>query len=115
MLFRLPKHSVPRISKTRRRKGEGEDEGEEETLISQINEGTKPTDLADKLFDLNRRAKLKQPLVGALGATLHVYRATADSKDITETFRTTLLPPPDKERLKGFSVTMKDIFGDSTP
>jgi len=86
-------------------------------LINNIKGATKLTNLADKLLNLNQRTKLKQPVVGTLEATLHVYRAMNDGKDITKTFGTTLLPLPqaNEESPLEFSVTMKDILGESTP
>ena len=94
-----------------------ESEGEEQTLVDSIDGSTDLNDLTRKLIDLNRRAKLKQSLVGDLEATLYVYRASEDGKDIVESFKATVLPPPsvDEGGPKGFGVTMEELLGDSVP
>jgi hypothetical protein len=90
---------------------------EEQTLLDGIDESTDFNDLAKRLIDLNRRAKLRQSLVGDLKATLHVYRASEDGKDIIESFGATVLPPPpaDGGGPKEFAVTMEDLLGGSVP
>ncbi|CUS07195.1 unnamed protein product [Tuber aestivum] len=55
---------------------------EEETVVDSIDSTTNLNDLAKKLIDLDRRDELRQPLVSSLRATLHVYRASKDGRDI---------------------------------
>ena len=90
---------------------------EEQIIINSIDGSTGYHDLAARLLDLNRRGGLREPLVGDLGATIHIYKATDDGKDIEEKFTCTLLPPPDidQEGPKGFGITLDDLFGGSVP
>ncbi|RPB02594.1 hypothetical protein L873DRAFT_418813 [Choiromyces venosus 120613-1] len=90
---------------------------EEETVVDSIDGATNLNDLANNLMDLNRRDKLRQPLVGNLSATLHVYRANEDGRDIVQSFEATLLPQPvvDGGGPKEFGITMEELLGDSVP
>ena len=92
---------------------------EEQMVVKSIDETTGYHYLSARLMDLNRQGKLKQPLVGTLGATVHVYKASEDGKDIRESFMATLLPSPegdlDKERLSGFGVALEDLLGGNVP
>lgn len=91
-------------------------QAEERILIESIDESTKLLDLAHQLRALDQQDKLQVPLIGELHATLHVYCASEDSKDITEIFNTTILPPPANSAGPcKFQITMKDIFGDDVP
>src|SRR5205807_4387033 len=76
-------------------------------------------DLSAKLLDVHRRRKLKEPLLGTLGAMVYVYQASEGGKDIVESFKATLLPRPknEKEGLQhiGFGVTLGDLLGGSVP
>ena len=54
------------------------------------------------------------------GATVHIYKASEDRKDIVESFKATMLPPSmnkEEEGLQpiGFGVTLGDLFGGSDP
>jgi len=93
---------------------------EEQMVLDSIDSTTGFHDLSAKLVDLNRRGKLKEPLLGTLGATVHIYKASEDGKDIAESFKATLLPRPMNEeeeglRPKGFGVTLGDLLGGSVP
>ena len=90
---------------------------EERILIESIDKSTKLLDLANRLRDLNGQDKLRMPLIGKLQALLNVYRASEDSKDITELFGTTILPSPPvgSEEPREFQITMQDIFGKDVP
>jgi len=90
---------------------------DEQILIESIDESTKQDDLADKLTDLNRQDKLQTPLIGELAASLHVYCASEDTKDISELFAATILPPlpANSEEAREFQITMQDIFGKNIP
>lgn len=90
---------------------------EEQTVVNGIDKSTNYKGLVKMLLDLNRQGKLEQPLVGSLKATLYVYRASEDGKDIMESFRTTVLPPPPvgERGPREFGVTMGELLGDSVP
>jgi len=90
---------------------------EEQKVIGAIDESTKTIDLAQTLQDLNEQAKLRTPLIGELKATLHIYRASEDHKDIVESFTTTVLPAPpvDFTGSREFQITLSDIFGSGVP
>ncbi|CUS10855.1 unnamed protein product [Tuber aestivum] len=90
---------------------------EEETVVDSIDSTTNLNDLAKKLMDLNRRDELGQPLVSSLKATMHVYRASKDGREIEKSFEATLFPEPDVDGgdPKEFGVTMEDLLGDSLP
>jgi len=88
-------------------------------VLESIDETTGYHALAARLLDLNRQGKLKEPLVGPLGATVHVYKACEDGKEIKESFMATLLPPPEgdseEEEISGFGVELPDLLGDNVP
>jgi len=92
---------------------------EEQMVVESISEATGYRSLATGLLDLNRQGKLKEPLVGTLGATVHVYKACEDGKEIKESFMATLLPPPEgdleEEEISGFGVELVDLLGDNVP
>ncbi|KAG0638986.1 hypothetical protein HOY80DRAFT_1046509 [Tuber brumale] len=99
---------------------------EEQIVLESIDETTGYHALAARLLDLNRQGKLKEPLVGTLGATVHVYKACEEGKEIKESFMATLLPPPEgdleppvgnleKEERSGFGVELVDLLGDNVP
>ncbi|KAG0641774.1 hypothetical protein HOY80DRAFT_1111223 [Tuber brumale] len=99
---------------------------EEQMVVESIDETTRYHALAARLLDLNRQGKLKEPLVGTLGATVHVYKACEDGKEIKESFMATLLPPPEgdleppegnleEEEISGFGVELVDLLGDNVP
>ncbi|KAG0137909.1 hypothetical protein HOY82DRAFT_535237 [Tuber indicum] len=90
---------------------EGTDE--EARVLNCIDETTQLNSLAMELLELNRRAKWKRPLLGGLEATIHLYRAAEDNKDIIEVFTSRLLPqpPPDSPEPKEFSIPLHDIIG----
>ncbi|KAG0634938.1 hypothetical protein HOY80DRAFT_485453 [Tuber brumale] len=94
----------------------GEQAGER-ALIKSINETTKLRDLANQLLDLNEHEELGTPLIGKLQASLYVYCANEDYKDITEVFSTPILPPlPANSGVpRLFQITIKDIFGEDVP
>ena len=89
----------------------------ERALIKSINESTKQDDLADELLELNEHGELGMPLIGKLQASLYVYCANEDYKDITAVFSTAILPPPPADSVAPclFQITMKDIFGEDVP
>jgi len=90
---------------------------EEQIMINSIDGSTNYHELAARLLDLNRRGGLREPLVGDLGATIHVFKASDDGKDIVETFTATLLPRPaiEQEAPTRFGITLDDLFGGSVP
>jgi len=90
---------------------------EEQMVIDSIDETTGFHDLIAKLLDLNRRGKLKKPLVGDLQGKVQVYKTSQDNKDITESFAATLLPRPTSEENgpKEFGIALEDLFGGSVP
>src|SRR5205807_9984090 len=92
---------------------------EEEMVVESIDSTTGYHDLSAKLLDVHRRRKLKEPLLGTLGAMVYLYQASEDGKDIVESFKATLLPRPknEKEGLQpiGFRVTLGDLLGGSVP
>ena len=92
---------------------------EEQMVVESIDETTGYHALVARLLDLNSRGKLKEPLVGTLGATVHVYKACEDGKEIKESFVATLLPPPEgdseEEEISEFGVELVDLLGDNVP
>ncbi|KAG0634358.1 acetyl-CoA carboxylase [Tuber brumale] len=66
----------------------------EQTVIDSINQSTTQINLAQMLEQLNQRAKLKNPLIGDVSATLHLFRAMKDYTDIEEFSNSTVLPLP---------------------
>ncbi|KAG0633144.1 hypothetical protein HOY80DRAFT_659537 [Tuber brumale] len=102
---------------------------EEQMVLESIDETTGYHTLAARLLDLNSKGKLKEPLVGTLGATVHVYKACEDGKEIKESFMATLLLlPPEKdleplegnledpeEEISGFVIELVDLLGDNIP
>ena len=92
---------------------------EEQMVVESIDETTGYHALVARLLDLNRQGKLKEPLVGTLGATVHVYKVCEDGKEIKESFMATLLPPPERgweeEEISGFGVELVDLLGDNVP
>ena len=85
-------------------------------MLFRSDKSTNYKGLVKMLLDLNRQGKLEQPLVGSLKATVYIYRASEDGKDIMESFRATVLPPPPAgEGPKEFGVTMGELLGDSVP
>ena len=92
---------------------------EEQMVVESIDETTGYHALAARLLDLNRKHKLKEPLIGNLRATVHVYKACEDGKDITESFIATLLPPPegDSEEAEksGLEAESVDLLEDRVP
>jgi len=90
---------------------------EEEKVIDMIDESTRHQDLTLILQRLDQESKLGKPLIGELKATLHVYRATEDRKDIVPLFSTTVLPlpPHDYTGPREFEIALRDIFGDDVP
>ncbi|KAG0137950.1 hypothetical protein HOY82DRAFT_645060 [Tuber indicum] len=99
---------------------------EEQMVVESIDDTTGYHALAARLLDLNCQGKLKEPLVGTLGATVHVYKACQDGKEIMESFMATLLlplegdlEPPEgnleKEERSGFGVELVDLLGDNVP
>lgn len=95
----------------------GMDMPEEQMVAESIDGTTKYLDLVAKLYDLNRQAKLRKPLVGDLGATLYLYKANKDREDIEESFRATLLPQPvnETEGPTGFGISLEDLLGGHVP
>ncbi|KAG0129473.1 hypothetical protein HOY82DRAFT_540723 [Tuber indicum] len=96
---------------------DGSGKTEEQNVIDAINTSTREPDLAQKLQQLDGRAKLRKPLIGELTATLHVYRASDDYKDIVEWFNTTVLPLPPSNFTgpREFQITLHEIFGNDVP
>ncbi|RPA95742.1 hypothetical protein L873DRAFT_1812523 [Choiromyces venosus 120613-1] len=90
---------------------------DEQTVLDSIDETTDLNDLAESLFNLNQQSKLRQPLVGNLKASLHVYKACEGGEDIVESFATILLPhpPADDSGPKEFGITMQDLLGNHVP
>lgn len=90
---------------------------EEEKIINTIDASTCQYDLAQILDQLNKQSKLQKPLIGELTATLHVYHATKDHKDIDEKFKATVLPlpPHNSTQPREFQITLHDIFGEEVP
>jgi len=90
---------------------------EEQTVIEEIDETTGFHILIAKLLDLNRRGKLKEPLIGDLQGTVQLYKTSEDGKDIMESFSATLLPrPPNQENGPiEFGISLEDLFGGSVP
>jgi len=100
--------------------GRGEDDidtSEEQMVIESIDGSTNYEDLVAKLLDLNRQAKLREPLVGNIGATVYLYKADRDQKDIEETFKATLLPrlAHEEEGPTGFGISLRDLLGGCVP
>lgn len=92
---------------------------EEQIVVESIDGTTGYRALAARLLDLNRQGKLKEPLIGKLGATVHVYKACPNGKEITESFMATLLPPPEVDleeaENSGFGVESVALVGDNVP
>lgn len=85
----------------------------EENLIDSIDETTEVTDLSQRLFILNEQGKLQHPLLGNVTASLHIFKASKEGDDISETFSATLLPPEPEasEAPKVFEITLGDMLG----
>ncbi|KAG0136827.1 hypothetical protein HOY82DRAFT_535921 [Tuber indicum] len=86
-------------------------ETEEQIVIQSIDTATDKRTLAQRLFELNQQKKLQKPLIGDLKATLHVYHASADPKDV-ESFKTTVLLSP-ADHFTGsrqFQISFQDIL-----
>ena len=92
---------------------------EEQIVVESIDETTRYRALAATLLDLNRQQKLKEPLIGNLRATVHVYKTCEDGKDITESFMAILLPPPDRDSKEaeksGLEAESVDLLEDRVP
>ncbi|PWW79773.1 hypothetical protein C7212DRAFT_340495 [Tuber magnatum] len=97
--------------------GKGRKRTAEEMMIESIDALTNFNELAQRLTDLNQQAKLRKPLVRDLKATLHVYPACENRKDIIEVFGTTVVPSPsvDAGEPREFGITLKDVLGDRVP
>jgi len=90
-------------------------ENEELLVIQSIDTSTDKRALVQRLLDLDRQQKLQKPLIGDLKATLHVYHASKDLKEVVESLNTTVLPAPvdDSKGPRQFQIMLKDIFGSS--
>ncbi|PUU75380.1 hypothetical protein B9Z19DRAFT_1067476 [Tuber borchii] len=89
----------------------------EKALIASIKEDMDINELAEKLFILNKQGGLSRPLLGEVGASLHLFKATDEGDDIVQTFFANLLPPEPKatKTPNKFGITLRDILGNLVP
>jgi len=91
---------------------EPEDHSKQLMVVNSISRAINFHHLEARLSVLNCQGKLKQPLVGDLGATVYIYKANEDENDIKQSFRATLLPPPrnEAEVPAGFGISLEALL-----
>jgi len=90
---------------------------EEQNKINSIDGSTNNPELAARWWDLNHGSRFREPLVGDLGARIHIFKARDNGKDIVEMLTATVLPQriiSEKVALR-FGITLDDLFVASVP
>lgn len=86
------------------------DTATEAALLASLDTSTTMKSVAKTLLSLHNNNKIATPLLGAIHATMHVYRLDPATNTPTECFTAVVLPVPDAPE-PPFALTMEDIFG----